>query len=164
MAKTFRAWNVDLELLLPPSVGEMVPEGHPAHFVRDLVRDTLDLSEIMASYTEERGFPPYHPAIMTALLLYAYTQGVYSSRKIAQCCEERTDFMAITAMQRPDFRTVNAFRRRHAAALSRLFAQVLELCRKAGLVNLGHVALDGTKIRANASKHRAMSYGRMKLR
>ncbi len=151
-------------MLFPPSVREYVPEGHTAHFVRDLVRDSLDLSEIMSSYTEERGFPPYHPVMMTALLLYAYTQGVYSSRRIARACEERTDFMAVTALQRPDFRTVNAFRRRHASALSRLFVQVLGLCGAAGLVKLGHVALDGTKIRANASRHKAMSYGRLKQR
>jgi len=164
MAKAFRAWDVDQPMLLPPSVRDLVPEGHTAHFVRELVRDVLDLSEIVSSYSEERGYPPYNPVMMTALLLYAYSQGVYSSRKIAQACEERTDFMAVTAMQRPDFRTINSFRLRHASALSRLFVQVLRLCFASGLVKLGHVALDGTKIRANASKHRAMSYGRMKVR
>jgi hypothetical protein len=100
--------------------------------------------------------------MMTALLLYAYSQGVYSSRRIAQACEQRLDFMAVTAMARPDFRTVSEFRRRHLKALSGLFQQVLKLCAEAGLVKLGHVALDSTKIRANASKHKAMSYGRMK--
>jgi hypothetical protein len=99
--------------------------------------------------------------MMTALLLYAYTQGVFSSRRIARACEERVDFMAVTALQKPDFRTVSEFRRRHLKALGELFVQVLKLCRRAGLVKLGHVALDGTKIKANASKHKAMSYARM---
>lgn len=163
MAKTFRAWDVDQVWLLPPSVHDFVPPGHVAHFVRDTVREALDLTAIRSPYeAEERGFPPYHPAMMTALLLYAYSQGVYSSRRIAKACEERVDFMAVTGMSRPDFRTVSDFRKRHLAALSDLFVQVLRLCREAGLVKLGHVAIDGTKIKANASKHKAMSYGRMK--
>ena len=161
MSKTFREWKVDQVWLLPPSVQELVPPNHVAHFVRDLVREQLDLSDIFAAYTEERGYPPFNPAMMTALLLYAYTQGVYSSRRIARACAERVDFMAVTAMQKPDFRTVAEFRRRHLTALEGLFKQVLKLCQKAGLVKLGHVALDGTKVKANASKHKAMSYGRM---
>jgi hypothetical protein len=100
--------------------------------------------------------------MMVALLLYAYTQGLYASRRIARACEERLDVMAVTGMQRPDFRTIADFRKRHLAALAGLFVQVLRLCRAAGLVKLGHVALDGTKLKANASKHKAMSYGRMK--
>src|SRR5690242_15537708 len=111
MAKTFREWNVDQRWLLPPSVNELVAPGHVAHFVRDTVRDILDLSDIIDTYDEERGFPPYHPVMMTALLLYAYSQGVYSSRRIARSCQERVDFMAVTAMQQPDFRTVNDFRK-----------------------------------------------------
>jgi transposase len=162
MSKTFRAWDVDQEWLLPPSVHDFVPAGHPAHLVRELVRAELDLSAIVAEYErEERGQPPYHPAMMVALLLYAYTQGVYASRRIAKACEERLDVMAVTGMQRPDFRTISDFRRRHLEALRTLFVQVLRLCGKAGLVKLGHVALDGTKLQANASKHKAMSYGRM---
>lgn len=162
MSKTFRAWDVDQVWLLPPSVHDFVPAGHPAHLVRELVRAELDLAAIVAVYErEERGQPPYHPAMMVALLLYAYTQGVYASRRIARACEERLDVMAVTGLQRPDFRTISEFRRRHLEALSALFVQVLGLCRAAGLVKLGHVALDGTKIRANASKHKAMSYGRM---
>jgi transposase len=149
---------------LPPSVQELVPAGHLAHFIRNLVRDLLDLSAILNDYPEERGYPPYHPVMMTALLLYAYCQGVYSSRRIASACEQRVDFMAVTAMQQPDFRTISDFRKRHLAALGGLFVQVLALCEQAGLVKLGHVALDGTKIKANASKHKAMSYGRMKQR
>jgi transposase len=159
--KTFRPWNVEQTWLLPPSVRDFVPDDHPAHFVRDLVRESLDLSAILETYDEERGFPPYHPVMMVALLLYAYSQGVFSSRKIAKGCEERLDFMAVTAMQKPDFRTVNKFRLRHLAALSDLFVQILRLCREAGLARLGHVALDGTKVKANASKHKAMSYARM---
>lgn len=161
MAKTFREWDVNQGWLLPPSVHELVPPNHLSHFVRDTVRADLDLSAILNTYQEERGYPPYHPVMMTALLLYAYTQGVFSSRRIARACEERVDFMAVTALQKPDFRTVNDFRRRHLKALGDLFVQVLRLCRRAGLVKLGHVALDGTKIKANASKHKAMSYARM---
>jgi len=161
MSKTFRSWDVDQGWLLPPSVHELVPPTHLSHFVRDTVRQDLDLSAILGTYMEERGYPPYHPVMMTALLLYSYTQGVFSSRRISRSCEERVDFMAVTALQKPDFRTVNEFRRRHLAALGELFVQVLKLCRRAGLVKLGHVALDGTKIKANASKHKAMSYARM---
>ena len=138
-----------------------MPSGHPAHFVRELVREELDLSSIFSSYRGDRGYPPYHPAMMVALLLYAYSRGVYSSRAIARGCEERVDFMAVTAQQQPDFRAISDFRKRHLAALGGLFGQVLALCRKAGLVKLGHVALDGTRIKASASKHKAMSYRRM---
>jgi transposase len=162
MSKTFRPWDVEQKWLLPPSVHELVPAGHVAHFVRDTVREELDLTAILSTYTEERGYPPYHPTMMVALLLYGYSRGVYSSRRIAQACEERVDFMAVTAMNRPDFRTIATFRRRHLKALGDLFVQVLKLCRAAGLVKLGHVALDGTKIQANASVHKAMSYGHMR--
>ncbi len=162
MSKTFRPWDVDQVWLLPPSIQDLVPAGHVAHFIRDTVRTGLDLSQIMDSYDEERGYPPYHPGMMVALLLYAYSQGVYSSRRIERGCEERLDFAAVTGMQRPDFRTISDFRKRHLAALSGLFHQVLRLCREAGLVKLGHVALDGTKIKANAGINKAMSYGRMK--
>src|SRR3974377_1283947 len=160
MSKTFRPWDVEQRVLL--SVHELVPAGHMAHFVRDTVREDLDPSRIMETYTEERGYPPYHPAMMVALLLYAYSRSVYSSRKIAQACEERVDFITVTAMNRPDHRTIARFRRRHLKALGDLFVQVLKLCRAARLVRLGHVALDGTKMQANASVHKAMSYGRMR--
>ena len=162
MSKTFRPWDVDQSWLLPPSVHEFVPAGHLAHFVRDTVREGLDLSAILGSYREERGYPPYHPGMMVALLLYGYGRGVYSSRRLAQACEERMDFMAVTGLNKPDFRTISEFRRRHLKALSGLFVQVLRLCQSAGLVKLGHVAVDGTKLKANASRHKAMSYGRMK--
>lgn len=162
MSKTFRSWDVDQAWLLPLSVHEFVPAGHLAHFVRDTVREGLDLSVILDSYDVDRGQPPYHPAMMVALLLYGYSRGVYASRRLAQACEERVDFMAVTGLNKPDFRTIADFRRRHLAALSDLFVQVLRLCQSAGLVKLGHVAVDGTKLKANASRHKAMSYGRMK--
>jgi transposase len=161
MSKVFRPWKTNEVWLLPPSVADFVPVGHPAHLVRDLVSEELDLSAIMGAYTEVKGYPPYHPAMMVALLLYAYRSGVYSSRRIARACEERLDFQAVTALNQPDFRTISEFRRRHLDALAGLFVQVLALCRKAGLAGLDHVAVDGTKIKANASKHKAMSYARM---
>jgi transposase len=161
MHKVFRPWKIDEIWLLSASVADFVPAGHPAHLVRDLVCEELDLSAIMGTYTEVKGYPPYHPAMMVALLLYAYRSGVYSSRRIARGCEERLDFQAVTALNQPDFRTISEFRRRHLDALAGLFVQVLALCRKAGLAELNHVAVDGTKIKANASKHKAMSYARM---
>jgi|SRR5580700_5512484 transposase len=154
MAKTFRPWDVDQVWLLPASIHDFVPPEHPAHLVREIVRGELDLTPILSVYDEERGQPPYHPAMMVALLLYAYSRGVYSSRQIARGCEERLDFQAVTALNRPDFRTISDFRQRHLEALAGLFRQVLMLCRRAGLVGFGHVALDGTK-------HKAMSYARM---
>jgi transposase len=161
MSKSYRDWHFDQDLLLPPSVRDFVPEGHLARFVVGLVRDDLDLSAIHAGYKSELGQPPYHPAMMTALLLYGYVVGIYSSRRMAKACAERVDFMAIVALDAPDFRTISDFRKRHLKAVQGLFVQVLQLCERAGLVKLGHVALDGTKIKANASKHKAMSYARM---
>jgi transposase len=140
---------------------DFVPPDHLSHFVRDTVRESLDLSAIMDTYGEERGYPPYHPTMMTALLLYSYCQGIYSSRRMAKGCLERLDFMAVTGLNQPDFRTISDFRKRHLKALSGLFVQVLKLCRQAGLAKLGHVALDGTKVKANASKHKSMSYERL---
>src|SRR5665213_3032750 len=150
MSKTFRLWDVDQAWLLPPSVHEFVLAGHLAHYVGDTVREGLDLSAILGTYDEDRGQPPYHPAMMVALLLYGYSRGVYASRRLAQACEERVDFMAVTGLNRPDFRTISDFRLRHLTALSDLFVQVLQLCQSAGLVKLGHVAVDGTKLKANA--------------
>ena len=164
MSKTFRPWKIDQPLLLPPSVQDFVSEDHLARFVLALVLEHLDLSEIEAAYAGERGQPPFDPAMMTGLLLYAYCNGVYSSRRIAKAARERVDFMSIVGLDPPDFRTVSDFRKRHLKALAGLFGQVLKLCEQAGLVKLGHVALDGTKIKANASKHKAMSYERMDKR
>ena len=162
MGKTFRDWDIEQLMMFPPCVEDFVPQEHLAHFVRNTVCEALDLSTILDCYSEERGYPPYHPTMMTAVLLYAYCQGIYPSRRIAKACRERVDFMAVTGMQMPDFRTISDFRKRHLVALGELFIQVLGLCQQAGLVKLGHVALDGTKLKANASKHKAMSYGRMK--
>jgi transposase len=164
MSKTFRAWKIDQPLLLPLAVEDFVAPGHLARFVLALIVDELDLIEIVAAYSNEKGQPPFNPHMMTALLLYAYCRGIYSSRRIAQACRERVDFMSIAALDPPDFRTISGFRKRHLKALAGLFVQVLKLCEKAGLVKLGHVALDGTKIKANASKHKAMSYERMEKR
>ncbi len=146
---------------MAPSVSEFVPDDHLAYFVRDMVRDDLDLGEIYSAYGERRGQPPYHPAMMVSLLQYGYARGVYSSRRLEVGCVERVDFMAVTGQARPDHSTIAEFRKRHRPALAKLFVQVLELCKRAGLVKLGHVSLDGTKVKANASKHRAMSYKRM---
>ena len=161
MSKTFRPWKIEEPLLLPVTVADFVAESHLARFVLSVVRDEVDLGKITGTYGSELGQPPFNPIMMTALLLYAYCSGIYSSRRIAKACMERVDFMAIVALQALDFRTISEFRRRHLAALSALFVQVLKLCERAGLVKLGHVALDGTKIKANASKHKAMSYERM---
>jgi len=164
MSKTFRAWKIDEPLLLPPVVQEFVAKDHLARFVLNLVREEIDLAEITASYDSDRGQPPFDPVMMTAVLLYSYCCGIYASRRIAKACRERVDFMSIVGFDAPDFRTVSEFRRRHLKALGALFTQILHLCETAGLVKLGHVALDGTKVKANASKHKAMSYERMEKR
>src|SRR5216683_1733541 len=164
MSKDFRAWKIDEAQLLPPSVQDYVPRDHVSRLIVSLVRESLDLSEITGRYTSGLGQPPFDPRMMSALLLHGYASGLYSSRRIAKAARERADFMLIVAGDPPDFRTISEFRRRHLKALAGLFVQVLKLAEKAGLVKLGHVALDGTKIKANASKHKAMSYQRMKKR
>src|SRR3954470_3405378 len=164
MSKDFRRWKIDEAQLLPPSVQDYVPEDHLSRLIVALVREELDLSAITGSYTSGLGQPPFDPRMMTALLLHGYASGIYASRRIARAAVERADFMMIVAGDPPDFRTISEFRKRHLKALAGLFVQVLRLAEKAGLVKLGHVALDGTKIKANASKHKAMSYERMKKR
>ena len=164
MSKEFRRWKIDEAQLLPASVQDYVPRDHLSRLIVALVREELDLSAIAGSYRSVLGQPPFDPRMMTALLLHGYASGIYSSRRIAKAASERADFMMIVAGDPPDFRTVSEFRRRHLRALAALFVQVLRLSEKAGLVKLGHVALDGTKIKANASKHKAMSYARMKKR
>jgi transposase len=159
--KTFRPYEPDQMLLLPPSLSDWVPEDHLARFVSDLV-DTLDLSAIEDTYTEERGFPPYHPYMMVKVLLYAYCTGTYASRRIARQLHDSVALRYLAAGNQPDFRTISDFRKRHLPALAGLFEQVLTICREAGMVRLGRVAVDGTKMKANASKHKAMSYGRMR--
>ena len=157
MGKTFRSWDPEQRLLLPPAVDEFVPAGHLAPFVRDLVREELDLAAIVDTYTEERGYPPYDPVMMTALLLYAYAQGLYASRRIARACEERVDFLAVTAMNRPDFRTISDCRKQHLEACKEVFVQVVRVAGEAGLVKLGNVSTDGTTIQGKASRHHARS-------
>ena len=164
MSKDFRPWKIDEAQLLPANVQDYVPKDHLCRFILALVREELDLSAIAGSYRSGLGQPPFDPRLMTALLLHGYASGIYSSRRIAKSAVERADFMMIVAGDPPDFRTISEFRRRHLKALSALFVQVLQLAEKAGLVRLGHVALDGTKIKANASKHKAMSYAHMKKR
>ena len=162
MGKTFRAYNLDQQLLLPPDMRQWLPEGHLALFLLDVVNQ-LDLSEIMEVYEsgDGRGQPPYHPVMMVTLLLYAYCTGKPSSRRIERATHEEVPYRVLAGDQHPDHDSIAAFRQRHLPALARLFVQVLKLCEAAGLVKLGHVALDSTKIKANASKHKAMSYERM---
>lgn len=159
--RTFRPYEPDQLLLLPPSLGEWLPKDHLAYFVSDVVTE-LDLSAILTTYGGvTRGNAPYDPRMLVTVLLYAYAVGIPASRQIARELEENVAFRVLAANQRPDFRTISDFRQQHLAALTDLFVQVLKLCQRAGLVKLGHIALDGTKVKANASKHKAMSYGRM---
>src|SRR3974377_2630346 len=154
MSKTFRPWKIDEPLLLPPVLQEFVAKDHVARLVLNLVREDIDLAAIRGSYAGERGQPPFDPVMMTVLLLYAYCCGIYSSRRIAKACRERVDFMRIVGLDAPDFRTISDFRERHLKALNELFQQVLQLCAQAGLVKLGHVGVDGRKIKAHASQHK----------
>jgi transposase len=159
--KTFRSYDPDQVLLIAPVLSEWVPAGDLAHFVSDLVETALDLSPIYAGYVEERGFPPYDPRLMLKLLIYGYANGVMSSRKLEVATCRDIAVRMLCADQHPDYRSIARFRRRHLEALAGLFVQALRLCREAGLVGLGALALDGTKLRANASRHKAMSYERM---
>ncbi len=177
MSAPFQPYEPDQALLFPPNLRDWLPSEHLAYFVLDVVR-SLDLKDIYAYYDFEdvkdaegrvvgrraktsRGRPAYDPRMMTALLVYAYVTGTPSSRQIERRCQEDVAFRVLSANQKPDHDTIAEFRRIHLEALAGLFLQVLKLCEKAGLVKLGHVALDGTKVKANASKHKAMSYERM---
>jgi len=161
MAKTYRAYVPEQDLLLPPSLQDWLPEGHLAYFVSDLI-DQLNLSAILAPYEEEdRGYPPYHPVMLTKVLVYAYCVGVFSSRKIQRRLLEDIPFRVLAAGNEPDFRTIADFRKRHLVALQGFFEQVLQLARELGAPRVGRVAVDGSKVKANASKHKAMSYNRM---
>jgi transposase len=162
MGKVYRGYEPDQMLLLPPSLKDWLPEGHLAFFISDAV-DQLDISDIQNEYEKElRGYPPYHPRMMLKILVYGYCVGVRSSRKIARRVEEDVAFRFLAGGNMPKFRSIAEFRQRHLRAFRSLFLQVLLMCHENGLVKLGHVALDGTKVKANASKHKAMSYGRMK--
>lgn len=155
--KKFRPYATNQSFLLEQNPEDWLPKDHVVFFVRDVVAE-LDLSSFFQAYeVEERGAPPFHPQMMVGVLLYAYCSGVRSSRKISKLLEDSVAFRVLSGNQQPDFRTISEFRRRHLRALEGLFTQVLLLCSKAGLVKLGHVAIDGTRIRANASKRKAMS-------
>ena len=162
MTKCFLEDEIDQSLLMPPSLHDWLPENHLARFIADLVKN-LELSAFYRSYEEKdgRGQAAYHPAMMVRLLLYGYCVGVMSSRQIEKRTYEDVGFRYLSADEHPHYTTLNEFRKRHLEALAGLFMQALQLCQRAGLVKLGHVAVDGTKQQANASKHKAMSYGRM---
>jgi transposase len=162
--KVFRDYNPKQIRLLPQDLSEWVPAGHLARLVDDLVENVLDLSSIYASYKVARGAPPYHPKLLLKLLLYGYAVGIFSSRRLERAAQELVPCRYLTADQQPDHWTISEFRRRHLGVMRELFGQVLEVCQEAGLLKLGHVALDGTKVKANASKHKAMSYGRVRER
>jgi len=159
--KTFRPFQPDQIFLVPPSLDEWLPQNHLARFIADLVDEHLDLSAFYADYQEGRGAPPFDPRLMVRVLLLGYTTGVRSSRKLEQACWEQVAFRWLAGGQAPAYRAVGKFRKRHLSALGHLFVQALELCQAAGMVSLGQVALDGTKVRANASRRKAMSYARM---
>ena len=162
MSKNFRTCDLDQPFLLPPSLQDWLPENHLARFIAELVPG-LDLSKIYGHYgrRDGRGKAAYHPVMMVRVLLYGYCVGVMSSRRIERASHDDIAFRYLCADQHPDHDTISEFRRLHLPVLAQLFTQVLQLCDKAGLVKLGHVAIDGSKFQANASKHKAMSYNRM---
>lgn len=158
---SFRPYEPDQQLLLPPSLRDWIPPDHLVWFISETV-DQLDLSEILDGYRDGgQGNLPYHPAMMLKILIYAYATGVFSSRRIARHIEENIAFRVLAAGNAPDHRTICRFREQHLAAFERLFVQVVQIARDAGLVRMGTLAVDGSKIRANASKRKAMSYERM---
>jgi transposase len=159
MAKSYRAYLPEQDLLLPPNLCEWLPPDHLAYFVSDVV-DQLDLSAIESVYEkEERGQPPYHPLMMTKILLYGYCVGVFSSRRMEKKLVEDVGFRVLAAGNEPDFRTISDFRKLHLAALQGLLDQVLRIALQAGRMKLGRVVLDGSKVKANATQHKAVSYG-----
>src|SRR5215475_7242969 len=161
MGKSYRPYYPDEALLLPPNLRDWLPDKHLAYFVSDVI-DNLDLSAMEAVYgNEKRGQPPYDPLMMTKVLVYAYCVGVFSSRRIARRLVEDIAFRVLAAGNQPNFRTISYFRKIHLKTLEGLFEQVLQIALEAGAMKVGRVALDGTKVKANASKHKAMSYDRM---
>ena len=160
--RTFKAYDMDQPYLLPPDLRSWLPGGHLALFVSDVV-DVLDLSSILEAYErgDGRGYPPYHPVMMVKLLVYGYCTGKISSRKLEKATWEDVACRVLSGNQQPDHDSIADFRRRHLEALAGLFVQVLKLCQEAGLAKLGHVSVDGSKVKANASRHKAMSYQRM---
>ena len=161
MSTTFRPYAPDQSLLLPPDVREWLPEGHLAHHISDLV-DDLDLTAFYAPYEGDgRRNAPYEPRMMVKVLLYAYATGVFSSRRVARRLEEDVAFRVLAAGNFPQHRTLCEFRRRHLEDFQALFVEVVRLAQELGLARLGKLSIDGTKVRANASKRKAMSYDRM---
>jgi transposase len=160
-AKRFRDYDQNQSFLLPPSLDDWLPEDHEARFISEVIDNLLDLSAVYDSYTKADGAPPYDPKMMLKLLLFAYSTGVTSSREMERRCHVDVAFRWLSANAAPDYRSISRFRRRHLGALDALFVQVLALCAEAGLLKLGRVALDGTKLRASASRHKAMSHDRM---
>ena len=159
-SKSFRAYDLGQTLLLPPDMNDWLPEGHLARFVAETI-STLDLSAFFASYSDGRGLSAYHPQMMLSVLVYGYCTGTRSSRKLATACQENVAFRFLSGNSFPSHNSIASFRRRHLAAMEDFFAQVFELCCEAGLVQLGHVAIDGSKFKADASKHKAVSWGRL---
>lgn len=159
MGKTFRAYDMSQLLLLPPDMREWLRDDHLALYVSDIV-EQLDLSGILQSYEagDARGRPPYHPQMMVKLLIYGYCVGKISSRKLEQASYDDVGFRVLSGNQQPDHASIAEFRKRHLPELAKLFVQVLQLCQRAGLIKLGHVAIDGTKIKVNASKYQTMTY------
>src|SRR6266545_4696606 len=160
MANGFRRYTREQAYLLPVAPREWLDDGHLVLFLHDAVSE-MDLSPILKEYTGGRGPKGYHPQLLLEVLLYGYCTGTFSSRRLAARCETDVPCIVLANGQRPDFRTLAAFRKRHLSAMQKLFVQVLRLCRESGLVKLGHLSLDGSKYQANASKHKAMSYGRI---
>jgi transposase/cell division septum initiation protein DivIVA len=159
--KTYKTYNQNQMSLIPQTWEDCLSPNHMALYINDIIEE-IDISKIQKVYeTELRGYPPYHPLMMLKILIYGYCIGVRSSRKISQKCEDDMAFRYLSGNNFPKFRAIADFRQRHLAAFQELFVQVLSICNEAGLVKLGHVSLDGTKIKANASKHKAMSYERM---
>src|SRR3990167_188777 len=159
--KTFREYDQGQMLLMPPSVADWVGDDHVARMISEIVDHQIDMAPILAAYSGPRGYPPYDPRMLLKVLLLGYCCGIYSSRNLAEACKTHVAFMFLAARQQPDFRTIAAFRKRHLDVMDDLFDQVLSLCDIAGLIKLGHVSVDGSKFKANASKSKAMSYGRI---
>ena len=161
MSRKYRDWRPDESYIFPPSPQDWLPKGHLVYFLLDVIRQ-IDLSPIVNVYDSDKGGqPPFHPRMMLVLLLYSYCVGVFSSRKIMKRCETDVAFRIIVGEDIPGFRRIAEFRKRHLEHMQPLFLEVLVLCREAGLLNVGRLSLDGTKVKANASRHKAMSYDRM---
>ena len=163
MGQTFHPYEPDQALLLPPSLRDWLPEDHPAHFISDTV-DELDLTAFLRKYEERedgRGQLAYHPSLMLKVLIYSYSMGLFSSRRIASAIQEQVALRYLTAGQFPSHRTIARFRLEHLDDFRTLFVEVVRIAQASGMVKLGTLAVDGTRLKANASKHKAMSYARM---